>query len=385
MFARADAFETLARVTHVVFDKTGTLTEGRVRLAGWQALDGTADEALRIAGALEARSEHPLARALVDAAGSDTTMAVADLRQCTGEGVAATVAGTPMRLGSLAFVAALAGPMPAAAQAFARTRDHTDTLVALGAADRWIAVFACADTLRAGAGALIADLGRLGITPLLLSGDRAETVSALAATLAIDDARGGLSPAAKADAITDLQRKGAVVAMVGDGVNDAPALALAQVSVSLGSATPLAQRTADVVVLPDRLELIADALTEARRTLRIIRQNLSWAALYNAIAIPAAALGFVTPLAAAAGMSLSSLLVVGNAMRLARSARRRDVAALPAPDAAPTRALRDDGDPGLAGAAVGRAGAADRRHLLVERPQRPVRRSGRTRPPNPGG
>jgi Cu2+-exporting ATPase len=319
MFARADAFETLARVTHVVLDKTGTLTEGRLRLAGWQTLDPAAGDALRIAGALERQSEHPLARALVEAAGVADAPSVTGLQQVTGAGIAATVDGTPMRIGSLAFVAALAGPMPAAGRRFAGTLSHAETLVALGAPGRWIALFALADTLRPGAQALLADLRGLGLHALLLSGDRAETVAALAATLRIDDARGELSPAAKADAIAALQREGAVVAMVGDGVNDAPALAQAQVSMSLGSATPLAQFTADVVVLPDRLALIAAAVTDARRTLRIIRQNLAWAVLYNAIAIPAAAFGWVTPLAAAAGMSLSSLVVVGNALRLTRA------------------------------------------------------------------
>ena len=191
-------------------------------------------------------------------------------------------------------------------------------------------------------------------------------MAALAATLRIDDARGELSPAAKADAIAALQREGAVVAMVGDGVNDAPALAQAQVSMSLGSATPLAQWTADVVVLPDRLALIAAAVTDARRTLRIIRQNLAWAVLYNAIAIPAAAFGWVTPLAAAAGMSLSSLVVVGNALRLTRArhaaaarVRRRPAPPRPGPDG--------DGNPDSARSAVGGAGAADRRRVLVER------------------
>ena len=335
MFARADAFETLARVTHVVLDKTGTLTEGRVRLAALVTAGGVMrEEALRLAAALEMRSEHPLARPLVDAAGEAPAMAVTNLVQFTGEGIAAEVDGTPVRIGSPAFVAALAGPMSDSCQAFARSRGHEETLVALGASGRWMAVFALADLLRPGARALVADLRAKGLSPLLLSGDRAETVAALAAEVGIADARAGLSPADKAAAIVALQRQGAVVAMVGDGVNDAPALAQAQVSVSLGSATPLAQWTADVVVLPDRLTMIATAIGESRRTLRVIRQNLGWAAVYNAVAIPAAAFGWVTPLAAAAGMSLSSLVVVGNALRLTRGQRTAAESALAARPAA---------------------------------------------------
>ena len=138
------------------------------------------------------------------------------------------------------------------------------------------------------------------------------------------DARGDLTPDDKRAAIARLQAQGAVVAMMGDGINDAPALAQAQVSISLGTATPLAQHTADVVILSDRVERAATALREARRTLAVIRQNLAWAAAYNAIAIPAAAFGFVTPVVAAVGMSLSSLVVVANALRLTR---RREGAA----------------------------------------------------------
>ena len=154
--------------------------------------------------------------------------------------------------------------------------------------------------------------------PVLLSGDRAATVAATAATLGIADARGDLLPDDKRAAVAALQADGAIVAMAGDGINDAPALAQAQVSLSLKSATPLAQWTADVVVLSDDLPRIADAIAHARRTFRVIRQNLAWAFLYNAIAIPAAAFGLVTPLLAAVGMSASSLAVVANALRLAR-------------------------------------------------------------------
>jgi len=159
---------------------------------------------------------------------------------------------------------------------------------------------------------------RPDVGPIVLSGDCAATVAAVAAAVGITDARGDLSPDGKRAAIAALQAGGAVVAMVGDGVNDAPALAQAQVSISLASAAPLAQWTADVVVLAPALMPIADALAHAKRTLAIIRQNLLWAAVYNLVAIPAAAFGLVTPLAAAAGMSLSSLAVVANALRATR-------------------------------------------------------------------
>jgi Cu2+-exporting ATPase len=172
----------------------------------------------------------------------------------------------------------------------------------------------------------------MGITPLLLSGDRAATVEVVATALGIANARGGALPEDKREAVARLQAQGAVVAMVGDGINDAPSLAQAQVSLSLGSATPLAQWTADVVVLGDELPRIADAIAHARRTLRVVRENLAWAFAYNVVAIPAAALGYVSPLVAALGMSASSLVVVANALRVGRV---RDDAA----DITPSRAL----------------------------------------------
>jgi Cu2+-exporting ATPase len=192
------------------------------------------------------------------------------------------------------------------------------TPVALGDGAGLIALFALGDAPRPGAADLVAQLRRMGIVSVLLSGDRAATVAVLAEALGIPDARGDAQPEDKRDAILRLQAGGAVVAMVGDGINDAPSLAQAQVSFCLGSATSLAQWTADVVVLGDELPRIAETIVHARRTFRVVRQNLAWAFAYNVVAIPAAALGYVTPLAAALGMSVSSLLVVGNALRVAR-------------------------------------------------------------------
>jgi Cu2+-exporting ATPase len=316
VIARADALETLARVTHVVLDKTGTLTTGRVGLQDVVTFGGVARaEALALAAALEAQSEHPLARALRAAAGGIAAPRADELRTVPGEGVEGRIGGRRVRLGRPAFAAALSGrALPAEA---ARV-DPAATLVALGDAAGIVALFALGDALRPGAAALVAALRAQRITPLLLSGDRATTVAALAAAVGIADARGDVLPEDKRAAIAALQRQGAIVAMVGDGINDAPGLAQAQVSVSLGSATPLAQWTADVVVLSDELPLIAAAIGHARRTFRVVRENLAWAFLYNAVAIPAAAFGLVTPLLAAVGMSVSSLVVVGNALRVAR-------------------------------------------------------------------
>ena len=331
VLTRGDALEALARTTHVVFDKTGTLTLGAVRLNALLALDGDEAGALALAAALEARSEHPVGAALANAAAGDVATAEA-LQVVAGQGVEGILQGRRMRLGRPAFVAAIAGALPPRAEAFVAQVAETATVAVLGSEHGTLAVFALGDTLRPGAREVVRALADDGLVPVLLSGDRPSSVAAIARQLGIEDARGDLTPADKRAAIVALQSRGAVVAMVGDGINDAPGLAQAQVSVSLGSATPLAQWTADVVVLSDALPRIGEAIGHARRTLAVVRQNLGWAAVYNAIAIPAAALGYVTPLLAAIGMSLSSLVVVLNALRLARVAGTDDVpAACPVP------------------------------------------------------
>jgi Cu2+-exporting ATPase len=325
VLARSNALESLARVTHVVLDKTGTLTEGRIRLATCATADGTSQAAaIALAAVADARSEHPLARALREAAAANEDAHALPLpdagafRQITGEGVECVVQGTRVRIGRPDFVAALSGPMPWALRAVADDEGNRGAVAALGDAQGWRAIFTFSDVLRPGAADLAAQLRTLGITPVLLSGDRPASVDHVARALGLRDAHGNLTPDDKRAEIARLQAQGAVVAMIGDGINDAPALAQAQVSISLGTATPLAQHTADVVILSDRVERAATAMHVARRTLAVIRQNLAWAAAYNAVAIPAAAFGFVTPVVAALGMSVSSLVVVANALRLAR-------------------------------------------------------------------
>jgi P-type Cu2+ transporter len=335
VLSRSNALESLARVTHVVLDKTGTLTDGRIRLSACATAGGTSQAgAIALAAAVDARSEHPLARALREAAAGMATGAetdamplssASDFRQVTGEGVECTVDGARVRVGRPDFVAALSGAMPESLREVVADEGHRGAVAGLGDAHGWRAIFTFSDVLRPGAARLVAQLRTLGITPVLLSGDRPASVDPVARALLLPDARGNLTPEDKRAAIARLQANGAVVAMVGDGINDAPALAQAQVSISLGTATPLAQHTADVVILSDRVERAATALQEARRTLAVIRENLAWAAAYNAIAIPAAAFGFVTPVVAAIGMSVSSLVVVANALRLTR--RREHVAA----------------------------------------------------------
>ncbi len=317
VIARADALETLARVTHVVLDKTGTLTMGRMTVVGVEPRGtATRDSALALAAALDAVSEHPLARALREAAPAGVALPRIDaVAIVAGNGVEGTVEGRRVRLGRPDFVAALAG---SGVLSDAAPTDPAATQVALGDASGLIARFTLADTLRPDAALLVARLSRLRIVPVLISGDRSASVEAIGRALGIADARGDAQPEDKRDALVRLQRDGAIVAMVGDGINDAPSLAQAQVSVSLGSATALAQQNADIVVLGDELSRVADAIVHARRTSRVIRQNLGWAFAYNLVAVPAAAFGLVTPLVAAIGMSASSLLVVGNALRVAR-------------------------------------------------------------------
>jgi Cu2+-exporting ATPase len=331
---RGHALETLGRATHVVFDKTGTLTLGALRLARvcpLAAADG--ERCLALAAALEQGSEHPIGAALREALGSAPALPrVEALRNQPGRGVEAEIAGRRLRLGTASFVAELAR-VPAAVE----VGDHTT--VYLAEADTLLARFQFSDRPRADAAATVAGLRALGLKVLILSGDRPAAVRAVADLLGIDTALGGLEPAEKVAEIERLQAAGAVVAMVGDGINDAPVLARAQVSVAMGGGSHLAQASADMVLLSERLEPLVTGVRLARRTLAIIRQNVGWSLGYNALALPLAAAGWVQPWMAAIGMSLSSLLVVLNALRLKESdddeaGRGTSAAALPARGAA---------------------------------------------------
>jgi len=207
-----------------------------------------------------------------------------------------------------------AGRLPPAAEHI----EAAHTAVALADDRGWLAWMTLGDSLRPSARGLVDGLHGLGIKVSLVSGDRPATARHVAETVGIGDWRGNATPEDKRAFIRSLQAEGRIVAMVGDGVNDAPSLAQADVSLTLGSAAALTQWTADVVVLGNDLERVGAAIETARRTFRVIRQNLAWALGYNAVAIPLAAAGYVSPLAASLGMSVSSLIVVGNALRLAR-------------------------------------------------------------------
>ena len=316
---RSDAWEALARVTHVVFDKTGTLTKGRLQLCAVEPLaHHHPARCIAFATALEDGSAHPIAQALQRAVAP--AVIAHDIVALPGNGIEGIVEGRRRRFGRPEWVAALHGkPVPACAGSVA-----ADAItVALGDESGWLAWFTFADALRPGARELVATLRTMGIAVSLLSGDRTETVRHVAETVGIAKYRGDAQPADKVAEIASLQRDGAIVAMVGDGINDAPGLARADVSVSFASAATLTQWTADLVVADEDPLRVTEAIARARRTLRVIRQNLVWAFGYNLVAIPLAATGHLTPLAAALGMSLSSLLVVANAMRLARTPHGR--------------------------------------------------------------
>jgi P-type Cu2+ transporter len=315
--ARGHAIETLAEVTHVVFDKTGTLTEGRLALSAVHALGRTDRErCLELAAMLDRHSEHPIAAALRSAAplhaGGDMAR---DVRNFPGAGVEGSIAGARYRIGTRAFVSELAGTGEGAQPEEVRGA----TRVWLAREREWLACFDLTDRIRAEAPAILRRLREDGKQLVILSGDAPSAVEPVAQRLGVDTFEAGLSPEEKQARVQALQREGASVAMVGDGVNDAPVLAQAHLAVAMGGGALLPQAHADLVLLSERLSSLIDALDVARETWRIVQQNLVWAVSYNAVALPLAVTGLVTPWMAGIGMGASSLLVVLNALRLARS------------------------------------------------------------------
>ncbi|SDH09812.1 heavy metal translocating P-type ATPase [Propionivibrio dicarboxylicus] len=317
---RGHAIETLARATHFVFDKTGTLTTGEMRLLDTLPLgERDRDACMALAASIEQASEHPLGRALRQAAAGMPLADVSEVAGVPGAGMSARMDGRAVRIGRLAYVGEIHGQaLPEAAAAFAQS---DDTVIALGDDTGWLALFRLGDAVRPEAAAMLAALRADGRELVLLSGDSARVARRVADALGIATVIAEASPQDKHAYVSGLQADGAVVAMVGDGVNDAPVLALAQVSVAMGSGSQLARTQADLVLLSDRLTAVAQAYRLARRGLAIIRQNLVWAFVYNIVALPLAMAGWVTPWLAGIGMSGSSLLVVLNSLRLQRSER----------------------------------------------------------------
>jgi len=308
LLTRGHVLEGLNHIDTVIFDKTGTLTEGRLTLGEVLPLaELDANACLELAAALENRSEHPIARAFGRA-----PQAADAVDSIPGLGLQGSVAGRTLRIGQPDFVAAgYAGTAPVIPS------DQGQWLL-LGDTQGPLAWLALNDRLRDDAPALLHACKRRGWKTVLLSGDSSPMVGEIARQLGIEDAYAGMTPTDKLTHLQQLQAKGHRVLMLGDGVNDAPVLAAADISVAMGSATDLAKTSADAVLLSNRLDSLVQAFAVARRSRRIIIENLVWASLYNGLILPFAAIGWVTPLWAALGMSASSLMVVLNALRLTR-------------------------------------------------------------------
>jgi Cu+-exporting ATPase len=309
-----EVLESTRRVDTAVLDKTGTVTTGRMTVH--EVVGG--DEVLRLAGALEAASEHPIASAIATAARDRFGSAppVEQFASSPGLGVTGIVEGRPVAVGRPALLTASVPAELAAAVDRVEAVGHTAVLVACdGVAHGLIAV---GDTVKDTSPEAVAALRRLGLRPVLLTGDNERAARAVATAVGIDEVVAGVLPAAKADEIARLQAEGRVVAMVGDGVNDAAALATADLGIAMGSGTDVAIEASDLTLVRSDLRAAADAIRLSRATLRTIKGNLFWAFAYNVAAVPLAAAGLLNPLIAGAAMAFSSVFVVTNSLRLRR-------------------------------------------------------------------
>ncbi len=310
LLTRGHALETLAKVNHVVFDKTGTLTYGKPvlqRIVTFSDVDE--DRCLLLAASLEQASEHPLAQSFLSRVASSDLIVVQEAQNLPGKGVSGSIAGVRYTLGNAALAGHEPVTLPDGLAAGA-------TLVWLCDEQSVLSVFVLSDGLRPQARELVEQLKAAGVQVTILSGDAADAVAHVAAETGIESWQAALRPENKLEALRELQQRGHVVAMVGDGVNDAPVLAGADVSIAMGGGTQVARASSDIVLLTENLLDIQRALQTGHASIAVMRQNFAWAVVYNLLALPFAAVGMIPPWLASIGMSTSSLVVVLNALRL---------------------------------------------------------------------
>ena len=331
LFRKGDALQTLSRVDIVAFDKTGTLTQGRPELVTFEVAPGHNEaQVLRLVAAAEGQSEHPIARAIAQAAGDQILPTVTEFEAIRGMGIRATVEGIDIRVGADRYLRGEGFDLSAFDDVVARITDKGQTPFFAALNGDLAAVIGVADPVKPSAVATIVSLHKMGLKTAMVTGDNAGTAQAIARQLGIDHVVAEVLPDGKTDALDQLRQDGAKVAFVGDGINDAPALAHADVGIAMGTGTDVAIETADVVLVSGDPDAVLRALSVSRATMRNIRQNLGWAFGYNTLLIPVAA-GvlypiwgiLLSPALAAGAMALSSVAVVTNALRLRNVGRSR--------------------------------------------------------------
>ena len=346
LIRNADALERAHRIDTVVFDKTGTLTEGKPAISSISAIDVTEKELIRLAAAAEANSEHPLATAvLAEAKSRDIEIPDAtNVEAVPGRGISATVGDSTVIVGSAAFIADMTSAKYDFTEQSFVVAERGETVLAVARDDKPIGLIGVSDKVKPGVSDAISELTSRGIRTVMLTGDNRRTAEKVAESIGITHVIADVLPKGKTAAITELQSEGRTVAMVGDGINDAPALATADVGIAIGTGTDIAIEAADVTITSGDPAIVAEIVDLSRSTMRTIKQNLFWAFFYNVLLIPIAAgvlypifsdgtvpgflhpiigeFGFLNPIIAAAAMAFSSVTVVSNSLRLGRGARK---------------------------------------------------------------